>query len=71
MTFLILAEIATFSYDGELTDVEFDVHEIEASNEMSARQGLALLIRQQGRQVGKMQIEGCCKGNLSDVMHDA
>ena len=68
MTFYILAEIAQFSLDGEFLEIDFDVHQVEASDELSARQALALLINQPGRRVGKMHVESYCEENLSDVL---
>lgn len=69
MTFYILAEIATFSLDGEFLDIEHDIHEIEASDEMSARTALAMLINGPGRRIGKMQVESYCKADLSDSLY--
>jgi hypothetical protein len=67
MTFLFLAEIATFDYfTGELTDVEFDLHHVEASTEELARTALRMMIKDQGRQVGKLQVEAVAKDDLYD-----
>lgn len=69
MTFYILAEVAQFSLDGEFLDIEHDIHEIEASDEMSARQALAMLINGPGRRIGRMFIESSCQANLSDSLY--
>lgn len=69
MTFFILAEVATYSYEGDVVDVEYDVYIIEAETELSAKESLRTLIYNSGRMVGKMTIEDVCQENLSDVLN--
>ena len=66
MTFFILAEIATFSFDGEFNDISYDIHQVEANDELSARESLRHMITEQGARVGKMQVEAVTQDHLSD-----
>ena len=69
MTYFILAEIATLSYEGEVNDVNYDIMQVEAGDETSAKEALRLMIKNQGGRVGRMFVEAHCTADLSDSLY--